>query len=122
MINAQNYMTAFDDAGVSPYSDTPLKIETQVDGERVQVLDVSAVRHDPELNAVVLVVDISNDETNTSGLAPGANTYSEGSPDTQPAEVRDDAFTPPQQPDQVPASGGSGQVSSDTGSAPRTKW
>lgn len=128
MINANSYMTAFDNAGVSPYGDCPIKVMLGNHGpfevDRVEV-DTSG---EPPLGAVlyvntdVLPSNVAAYLTADAESGDQPTVYAEGSPDTQRAEVGDDAFTPQGTADQTPASGGSGGVSSDTGPKAQTKW
>lgn len=118
MINAHDYMTAFDNAGVSPYGNAPLKVMLGDNGPfEVDRVEVDVSDNDNPLGAVLYVTDPA-----ATDYLSKSNYQAEGSPDTQPAEVRDSAFTPGDQADQVPASGGSGQISSSTGPTPRREY
>lgn len=121
MINAHNLMTAFDDAGASPYGEVPVKVMLGDNGpfevDRVEV-DVSDSTN--PLGLVLYVTDSA--ATEHLSTADAESTELTGNATQQPAEV-DPAYTPqPATADQVPASGGSGGVSSSTGPEARRDW
>lgn len=120
MINTHNLMTVLDDAGVNAYSDTPLRVQLG-DDDSAELHDVTelTIREDPSTGQRTAVAKVAEPVTGTESTDDNSTptAYTDQTPDNSGSFAEQ-----PPTADQVPASGGSGAVSSDTGPKARREW